>query len=135
MIVRDEDVRSRTFSPAGHAPAISQHAQSRPAIQDELRTIRRNQLQAGRIAAIAPCRWIHGRRGPAHTPETQFSDWDIHDAERKSPVKQLPRTNTLKLGSSFHGRSRWEERQCIPAGAVSNCVISSHKAAPSTWRA
>src|SRR5208283_1846890 len=84
MVVRYKNVRLGTRRSFRVAPAVSQHPQTRAAIQDELRTIRRNQFQAWRVSAIPPRRGIHRGRGTAHTPEGQFGDGMIHLRRRTS---------------------------------------------------
>src|ERR1700747_2053272 len=63
---------------AWRRPSASQHAQPSPTIQNELRTIRRGKLQAGRVSPIARRGRIYGRRRSSHTPEIQLSNGSRH---------------------------------------------------------
>src|SRR5437016_3585217 len=89
VIVRDQDVRLRSFSAIRRGPTAPQHAQPRAAIQNKLRAVRSDQLQTRRIAAVAPRRRVYRRRRSAHAPETQFGDGIGHCSECKTPECRL----------------------------------------------
>src|SRR5271163_1543393 len=74
MVVGNENVGLVAPALVRRAPPASQRAQARAAIQNKLCAVGRNQLQAGRVATIAPgCRIDRWCRA-AHAPKTQLSD-------------------------------------------------------------
>src|SRR6266446_2767543 len=82
VVVRNKNMRLRGSSLARRGAAVPQHAQTCAAIQNKLRAIRCNQLQARRVSAVAPCRRIHRRRGASHTPEAQLYTGSSHLSPR-----------------------------------------------------
>ncbi len=100
VIMRDENVRLRAGAGAGSCPAAAQHAQSRAAVEYELRPVRCNELEARRISAESPRGWIHGGRRTAHAPKTQFGDRTCHFprlmsiARKSCPEKERARKLT-----------------------------------------
>ena len=95
VVMGDQDVCSLAFFPAWCGPAVAQHAQPCPAIQYEARAVRCFQLQARRVAAVAPRARIHGWRGSAHAPKIQFCNRNWHSRKRKSLLNwPVPRQQT-----------------------------------------
>src|SRR5262249_28449570 len=73
MVVGHEDVCfGIAFSCARRGPSAAEHAQPGAAIQYKLSAVGRDELETGRVAAIAPGRGIHGRSGAAHSPEAEL---------------------------------------------------------------
>src|ERR1700730_1710408 len=75
------------------APAASKRAQTGSAIQNKLRSIGRDKLEAWRIATVTPSCRIDSWCRATYTPETQFGDRRCHFYRRKTPdLTTLART-------------------------------------------
>ena len=102
MVVRDENVRLLGAVAIGICPMIPEHAYAGAAIEDETRSVRRNDIDARRISAVAPHSAIERRNGTANSPESQFCDVAVHRRgfrlSEKSPPP--PRCERLKSISS-----------------------------------
>src|SRR5215470_20051542 len=122
VIVRHQNVRFQASPRRRHTPARAERPQSRSAIQNELRSVRRNEFQTRRVSTIPPRRRIHRRRGAAHTPKTQFADRNRHFPEQCPWNESLPAPTWRVLGSSFDTRSGCKYRQSLRKSVVSNCL-------------
>src|SRR5579885_3794155 len=90
MIVGDENVGFRISPGLRNAPARTKGTQTCSAIQNELRSVRSDQFEARRVAAVAPSGGIDRRRRTADTPKAKFCDRDRHFFARCPWKRSLP---------------------------------------------
>ena len=78
MIMGDEDVGLLGARGMLVVPAIAQHAQAGAAIENELRAIGSDEIEARGVAAEAPGGGIDGGRGATNAPKGEFGDRRTH---------------------------------------------------------
>src|ERR1700682_5483863 len=74
VIMRDENMGVNPAVAMELRQAVAQHAQTGAAIEDEMGAVRSGDLDAWRVAAVAPCVALRRGRRTAHTPENQFRE-------------------------------------------------------------